>query len=87
MGIDKRNIDIDELSKDSPGPARPSGTGTHAAHRREADADSDAPMTEAQAEHLQILCEETGAPFDPWLTRPAAERRIRALQRRAGYKP
>lgn len=117
MGIDKRNIDTDELSKDSPGPIRPSGTGNHAVHRREAeratedpqrrglegrkagtpgraelglgerDADSDAPMTEEQAEHLQILCEEAGEPFDPWLTQPAAERRIRALQRRAGFKP
>ena len=87
MGIDKRDIATDELAKDSPGPVRPSGTGTHAAHRRDADLDSDAPMTEEQAEHLQLLCEEAGQPFDPWLTQPAAERRIRALQRRAGYKP
>ena len=114
MGINKRNIDTDELSKDSPGPVRPSGAGTHVTHRREAedprrglesrkagtpgraelrsgerdaDSDTDAPMSEEQAEHLQILCEEAGEPFDPWLTRPAAERRIRALQRRAGFKP
>jgi len=119
MGIDKRNIDTEELSKDSPGPVRPSGTGTHATHRREAEraaedaqrrglegrkagtpgraelisggpedeADPDGPMTDEQAEHLQLLCEEAGEPFDRWLTYSAAERRIRALQRRAGFKP
>lgn len=118
MGINKRNIDSDELSKDSPGPVRPSGTGTHAAQRREAErtaedpqrrglegrkagtpgaelisgeregeGDPDGPMTDEQAEHLQLLCEEAGEPFDRWLTQGAAERRIRALQRRAGFKP
>ena len=98
---------------------RPSGTGTHATHRREAEraaedaqrrglegrkagtpgraelisggpedeADPDGPMTDEQAEHLQLLCEEAGEPFDRWLTYSAAERRIRALQRRAGFKP
>lgn len=87
MGIDKRNIDTDELPKAGSGPVQVSGSGTHDVHRREADADLDAPMTEAQAERLQILCDEAGQPFDPWLTQPAAERRIRALQRRTGYKP
>jgi hypothetical protein len=117
MSIDKRNIDTDERGKPAQGNAMPSGTGTHAARRREAgratedpqrrgaegrktgmpgpaelalnetDGDADAPMTPEQAEHLQLLCEEAGEPFDPWLTRSAAERRIRALQRRAGYKP
>jgi DUF3072 family protein len=119
MGIDKRNIDSDELSRESLGPIRPSGTGTHAAHRREAEraaedpqrrgldgrkagtpgraelisgeregeGDPDGPMTDEQAEHLQILCEEAGEPFDRWLTHAAAERRIRTLQRRAGFKP
>src|SRR5205085_6627363 len=33
MSINKRNIDTGELSKDSPGPIRPSGTGTHEVHR------------------------------------------------------
>ena len=33
------------------------------------------------------MCEEAGEPFDPWLTHSSAERRIRALQRRAGFKP
>ena len=119
MGIDKRNIDSDELSRESPGPIRPSGTGTHDVNRREGEraaedpqrrglegrkagtpgraelisgepedeADPDGPMTDEQAEHLQILCEEAGEPFDRWLTHAAAERRIRSLQRRAGFKP
>ena len=51
------------------------------------EADPDAPMSPEQSEHLRILCEEAGEPFDPWLTQAAAGRRIRALQRRAGYKP
>ena len=118
MSINKRNIDDGELSKDSPGPIRPSGTGTHEVHRVEAEraaedpqlrgvegrkagapgqaelqldtveeADPDAPMSDEQKEHLRILCEEAGEPFDPWLTHSSAERRIRALQRRAGFKP
>ena len=119
MGIDKRNIDTDELSKESPGPIRPSGTGTHEVNHREAEraaedpqrrglegrkagapgraelisaeregeADPEGPMTDEQAEHLEILCEQAGEPFDRWLTYSAAERRIRALQRRAGFKP
>ena len=51
------------------------------------EADPDAPMSEEQKEHLRILCEEAGEPFDPWLTHSSAERRIRTLQRRAGFKP
>ena len=118
MSINKRNIDTSELSKDSPGPIRLSGTGTHEAHQMQADqaaedpqrrgleghkagslgqaelqldadeeVDPDAPMSEEQKEHLRILCEEMGEPFDPWLTHSSAERRIRALRRRAGHKP
>ena len=117
MSINKRNIDTEERGKPSQGTAMPSGTGTHSAHRpqaeraaedpqrrgvegrktgtpgraelalRTAEIDADAPMTAGQSEHLQILCEEAGEPFDPWLTQAAAERRIRALQRRAGFKP
>jgi hypothetical protein len=47
----------------------------------------DAPMSEDEAEHLRILCEEAGEPFDPSLTTEAAERQIRRLQHRAGHKP
>lgn len=36
---DKHNIDTDELVKPSAGNAAPSGIGTHAAHRREAELD------------------------------------------------
>ena len=49
--------------------------------------DPDAPMSAEQSEYLRVLCEQTGEPFDPWLTQAAADRRIRALQRRAGFKP
>ena len=49
--------------------------------------DPDEAMTEDQAEHLRILCEEAGEEFDRSLTRDAAERQIRRLQHRAGYKP
>jgi hypothetical protein len=35
MSINKRNIDTGEVSKPSPGPIRPRGTGNHATHRRE----------------------------------------------------
>jgi hypothetical protein len=49
--------------------------------------DPDEKMTEDQAEHLRILSEEAGEQFNPSLTRDAAERQIRRLQRRAGYKP
>ena len=117
MSINKRNIDSGELSPESPGPIRPSGTGTHARHRREAERaaedtqrrgvggrkagpqpptgapddlcvrDMDEPMTPEQTEHLRILCEEAGEPFDPSLTRDAAERQIQRLQHRAGFKP
>ena len=117
MSINKRNVDTGELSPESPGPIRPSGTGTHARHRRELERaaedaqmrgvqgrkagpqpptgtpsdlcvrDPDEPMTDDQAEHLRVLCEEAGEPFDPSLTRDAAERQIQRLQRRAGFKP
>jgi len=117
MSINKRNIDTDELSKDSPGPIRPSGTGTHEVHRRQAEraaedpqlrgvegrkagtpgraelalgkteVESDEPMTADQAEHLRILCEEAGEPFDASLTRSGAQRQIERLQHRAGFKP
>jgi hypothetical protein len=49
--------------------------------------DADAPMSADQAEHLRILCEEAGEPFDPTLSREAAERQIDRLQHRAGFKP
>ena len=49
--------------------------------------DPDEKMTEDQAEHLRILSEEAGEQFDPSLTRDAAERQVRRLQHRAGYKP
>ena len=117
MSINKRNVDHGEISPESPGPIRPSGTGTHARHRHEAERaaentqlrgvsarkagpqppagtpddlcvrDADQPMSDDQAEHLRILCEEAGEPFDPSLTRDAAERHIGRLQRRAGFKP
>jgi hypothetical protein len=35
MSINRRNIDSGEVSRPSPGPIRPSGTGNHANHRRE----------------------------------------------------
>src|SRR4030088_2307392 len=99
MSINKRNIDTGELSPESPGPIRPSGTGTHARHRRELERAAedaqlrgvqarkpgphpppgppahlrvrhpDEAMTDDQAEHPRILCEEPGEPFDPSLTR------------------
>src|SRR3977135_3180164 len=117
MSINKRNIDTGELSPESPGPIRPSGTGTHARHRRELERaaedaqlrgvqarrtgprpppappaglcvrDPDEAMTDDQGEQPRILCEEAGEPFDPSLTRDAAERQIQRLQRRAGFKP
>ena len=117
MSINKRNIDRGEISPESPGPIRPSGTGTHARHRHDAERasqdaqlrgvearkagpqppsgtpedlcvrDTDEPMTGDQAEHLRILCKEAGEPFDPSLTRDAAERQVDRLQRRAGFKP
>jgi hypothetical protein len=122
MSINKRNLDTDEIAqgsnaKESQGNAMPSGTGTHAVHRREAERaaedrqrlgvegrnagprpepaapddlcvrDPDEKMTEDQAEHLRILCQEAGEDFDPSLTRDAAERQINRLQHRAGYKP
>ena len=37
MSINKRNLDTDEIAKESQGNAMPSGTGTHAVHRREAE--------------------------------------------------
>lgn len=49
--------------------------------------DPDQLMTEDQAEHLRILCAEAGETFDPALPRDAAERQIRRLQHRAGFKP
>ena len=49
--------------------------------------DADAPMSDDQAEHLRILCEEAGEPFDPTLSRESAERQIHRLQHRAGFKP
>ena len=117
MSINKRNIDTDEIAKESQGNAMPSGTGTHAVHRRDAERaaedrqrlgvdgrnagprpepaapddlcvrDPDEKMTEDQAGHLRILCQEAGEDFDPSLTRDAAERQIHRLQHRAGYKP
>ena len=49
--------------------------------------DMDEPMTEDQAEHLRLLCEEAEEEFDPSLSREAADRHIRRLQHKAGYKP
>ncbi len=46
--------------------------------------DPDAPMTEAQASILQGLCEETGEPFDPSLSRERAQVLIDSLRTRAG---
>ena len=37
MSINKRNIDTDAIAKESQGNAMPTGTGTHARHRREAE--------------------------------------------------
>src|SRR5205823_9045074 len=100
----KRTGETDKKSEASPGPTRPSGTGTHARQRREAERgsedtqlrgvggrkagpqppagtpddlcvrDPDDSMTAQQAEHLRLLCEEAGEPFDPSLSRHAAER-------------
>ena len=110
MSINKRNIDHGEISPESPGPIRPSGTATHARHRREAERaaentqlrgvsarkagpqppagtpddlcvrDADQPMSDDQAEHLRILCEEAGEPFDPSLTRDGYRRRRNRLE-------
>jgi hypothetical protein len=49
MSINKRNIDHGGISPESPGPVRPSGTGTHARHRRELErAAEDAQMRGVQ---------------------------------------
>ncbi len=64
------------------GPQPPTGTPADLCVR-----DPDEPMTDDQAEHLRVLCEEADEPFDPSLTRDAAERQIQRLQRRAGFKP
>ena len=37
MSINKRNVDTDEIAKPSQGNSMPSGTGTHAAHRHQAE--------------------------------------------------
>jgi len=37
-------------------------------------------MTGAQASYLQTLCEETGAEFDPTLSKAAASERIDQLK-------
>ena len=64
------------------GPQQPAGTPDDLCVR-----DADEPMTDDQARHLRILCEEAGEPFDRSLTRDAAERQIDRLQRRAGFNP
>jgi hypothetical protein len=48
---DKHNIDTDELVKPSAGNAAPSGTGTHAAHRREAELDAIDPQARGVEAH------------------------------------
>lgn len=40
MSDNKRNVDTDRLAKASQGNAMPSGTGTHATHRVEAEAET-----------------------------------------------
>ena len=49
MSINKRNIDTGERSPESPGPVRPSGTGTHARHRRELERAAEAQAIVAHA--------------------------------------
>ncbi|MDX1631973.1 MAG: DUF3072 domain-containing protein [Thermoanaerobaculia bacterium] len=43
-------------------------------------------MTDAQASYLKTLCEETGAKFDPDLTKAEASEKIDELKRKAGRK-
>lgn len=64
------------------GPRPPAGTPEDLCVR-----DIDEPMTADQAEHLRILAEEAGEAFGATLSRDAAERQIRRLQHRAGFKP
>jgi hypothetical protein len=40
----------------------------------------DEPMTGAQASYLKTLCEETGEPFDPKLSKAQASERIDELR-------
>ncbi|MDX2265072.1 MAG: DUF3072 domain-containing protein [Hyphomicrobiales bacterium] len=42
----------------------------------------DEPMTGAQASYLKTLCEETGAAFDPDLSKADASKMIDELRRR-----
>ena len=43
-------------------------------------ASGEEPMTEAQAAYLRALCADTGADFDPGLSRDAAAERIEQLK-------
>ncbi len=71
MSINQRNIDTGDLSKRSPGPIRSSGTGSHAAHRRENElAAEDAQRRDDAAE----LCEDD--PDEPMTMEQAEHLRI-----------
>ncbi len=71
MSINKRNIDTGEVSKPSPGPIRPSGTGNHATHRRENElAAEDAQRRDDEAE----LCEDD--PDEPMTADQAEHLRL-----------
>jgi hypothetical protein len=83
-----------DAERDTENPQSRGVAGRKQGSEREADIadallepDSDDPMTADQAEHLRILCEEAGEPFEPALNRSQAERRISELQRRTGFKP
>jgi hypothetical protein len=79
---DRRDRQMRSVRGRKAGPLPPVGTPEDLCVR-----DTDEPMTADQAAHLRILCEEAGEELDPTLSRDAADRQIRRLQHRAGYKP
>ena len=58
MSQDNHNIDTDEFAKPSAGNAAPSGTGTHATHRREAELDAINPQARG------VEARQSGTPAD-----------------------
>ena len=59
MSINKRNLDTDEIAQESQGNAMPSGTGTHAVHRREAERASE------DRQHLGVEGRNAGPRPEP----------------------
>ncbi len=65
------------------GPAQPIGANAAGSNTEKDPEDwvtGDEPMTGAQASYLKTLCEETGRPFDPSLTKAAASELIDELR-------